>query len=136
MYPSFFSADAANNPYWKKPEAYNIGRPFFKKYIPLIREINEQGWQPVTLARSSDPRVRIERFDRAGDKVVFFTIRNISTEKIEHVEVRLASDRKEVRTLASVEEIVYGTEVSLRQGTITLQAMPKTTYLLRGTLQD
>lgn len=136
MYPSFFSADASNDPYWKNPNAYNTGRPFFKKYIPLIREINQQGWQPVTLARSSDPSVFIERFDRAGDKIVFFTVRNISDERIERVEVRLESDRKELRTLAYIEELVYGTEVRLKQGTMTLQVMPKTTYLLRGTLQD
>lgn len=135
MYPSFFSADASNDPYWKKPEAYNTGRPFFKKYIPLIREINQQGWQPVTLARSGDPRIRIERFDRAGDDVVYFTVRNFSSEKIGEAEIRFESDRGKLGRITHLEEIVYGGEVKWTPDTAILDASPRTTYLLRGIIQ-
>ena len=136
MYPSFFSADASNNPYWKNPEAYNTGRPFFKKYIPLIQEINRQGWQPVTLARSSDPRVRIERFDRAGDDIVYFTVRNFSSEKIGKAEIRFESDRGKLGKIKHLEEIVYGAEVKWSPDTATLEALPRTTYMLRAVVQD
>ncbi|WP_146526617.1 hypothetical protein [Novipirellula artificiosorum] len=34
----------------------------FKKYIPLCKGVSEAGWEPITLARSSDPSVYVERF--------------------------------------------------------------------------
>jgi hypothetical protein len=62
IYPSFFSIDAANSPYWQNPKWYNRDRPLFKKYIPVIRRLFADGWEPVTLARSSRPKVLVERF--------------------------------------------------------------------------
>jgi hypothetical protein len=39
FFPSFFSVDASNDPYWQDKKKVENGRPFFKKYIPLIKEI-------------------------------------------------------------------------------------------------
>lgn len=64
FYPSFFSADAASNPYWADKALYERDRDLFRRYVPLIRELGEAGWEPVTLARSSNRRVFIERYGR------------------------------------------------------------------------
>jgi hypothetical protein len=76
MYPSFFSADAANAPYWEDARHYDRDRPLFRKYVPLIRRLNAAGWQPLTGATSSEPAVHVERFGRWP--ALSFTVRNTS----------------------------------------------------------
>lgn len=74
FYPSFFSVDASSDPYWQDSVKVERGRPFFKKYIPIIKQISQAGWQPVTNAITGVSDIRIERFGKR-DKL-FFTIRN------------------------------------------------------------
>jgi hypothetical protein len=62
IYPSFFSVDAANSPYWQDPKWYNRDRPLFRKYIPIIQRLSAAEWEPVTRARSSHTNVFVERF--------------------------------------------------------------------------
>nr|CAA9276331.1 hypothetical protein AVDCRST_MAG63-3258 [uncultured Armatimonadetes bacterium] len=62
VYPSMFSVDAANRPYWQEPRWYDRDRALFKQYIPAIRRLSAAGWEPVTHARSNNPRVYVERF--------------------------------------------------------------------------
>ncbi len=62
MFPGFFSHNASQGHYFTRPELYNRDRPLFKKYVPLCKLVAEAGWQPVTLARSSDEKVHVERF--------------------------------------------------------------------------
>lgn len=74
FFPSFFSVDASSDPYWQDKKKIENGRPYFKKYIPIIKEIAEAGWEPVTAAVTSDRRIRLERFGH-GERL-FFTVRN------------------------------------------------------------
>ena len=74
VYPSMFSQDASTNTYWEQPALYNRDRPLFKKYVPLVREIASAGWNPITLARSSDPGVYLERWGEGPS--LRFTVRN------------------------------------------------------------
>ncbi len=74
FFPSFFSVDASSHPYWQDKQKVENGRPFFRKYIPLIKLIADAGWEPVTLATVSPGALRIERFGNAGN--LYFTIRN------------------------------------------------------------
>jgi hypothetical protein len=74
FFPSFFSVDASNDPYWQDKKKIENGRPFFKKYIPLIRKIAAAGWQPVTYATCNSENIRIERFGHKGN--LYFTVRN------------------------------------------------------------
>jgi hypothetical protein len=62
MFPGFFSANASSGHYFSRPELYDRDRPLFKKYVPLCKKVAEAGWEPITLARSSDERVYVERF--------------------------------------------------------------------------
>lgn len=78
FFPSFFSVDSSNDSYWQDKNKIENGRPFFKKYIPIIKEISSAGWEPLTAARTTEEGVRIERF---GDEEEFyFTVRNNGTE--------------------------------------------------------
>ena len=75
VFPSMFSHNASDDPYWERPDLYERDRPLFRKYIPLISALSAAGWQPVTLARSSSPDIYIERFGRAGGPL-YFTVFN------------------------------------------------------------
>jgi len=76
MFPGFFSHNASQGHYFTRPELYERDRVLFKKYVPLCKLVAESGWEPVTLARSGDDRVYVERF---GDKL--FTVFNDSTQR-------------------------------------------------------
>lgn len=76
FYPSFFSANASSGHYFSQPALYNRDRPLFKKYVPIIRELSQAGWQPVTHARTSDANVRIERYGDGKDGKLYFSFLN------------------------------------------------------------
>lgn len=78
FHPSFFSENASDDPYWRSPTHYEIGRPFFKKYVPVIREVASAGWEPLTLARAFPTSLSLERFG-GGDGAVYLTLRNFSS---------------------------------------------------------
>lgn len=76
FYPSYFSADASTNHYFRNPALYNRDRPLFKKYLPLCKLAGEAGWQPITHAKTSKPEeIWIERY---GDNI--YTVFNGSEE--------------------------------------------------------
>lgn len=77
MFPGFFSHNASQGHYFTRPELYERDRDLFKKYVPLCKLVAEAGWEPVTLARSDNNHVYVERF---GDK--FLTVFNDSAERI------------------------------------------------------
>lgn len=76
FYPSYFSADASTKHYFRNPALYNRDRHLFKKYVPLCKLAGEAGWEPITLAHSSNPQaIWLERF---GEK--YYTVFNGSDE--------------------------------------------------------
>ena len=86
MFPGFFSHNASQGHYFTRPELYERDRDLFKKYIPLCKLVAESGWEPITLARSSDGHVYVERF---GEK--FLTVFNDSSER-RTVTIKLEGD--------------------------------------------
>jgi len=80
MYPSMFSHNAAEDPYWETPRWYERDRHLFKRYIPLIKQVAQAGWEPVTGARADNPRVWVERFGPGEDGEVFISLFNASEE--------------------------------------------------------
>jgi hypothetical protein len=89
MFPGYFSHNASEGHYFSRKELYNRDRPLFRKYIPLCRKVAEAGWQPVTLARTGDPHVYVERFGRR-----VLTVFNDSAER-KTVTVRLEGEKPE-----------------------------------------
>ncbi len=80
MWPSMFSHNASENPYWRNPKWYNRDRPLFKRYIPLIKLVAEAGWQPVTLAKCDNAHIQVERFGPDSAGRVFLTLFNSEKE--------------------------------------------------------
>jgi hypothetical protein len=112
FFPSFFSVDASNDPYWKDHVKIENGRPFFRKYIPVIKEIAGAGWEPVTFATADRKELRVERFGNAFDKNIFFTVRNNGEEDVSCV---LSIDLQKLGiTKITATELIEGTAVSVK----------------------
>jgi hypothetical protein len=85
MFPSMFSHNAAEDPYWQTPRWYNRDRDLFKRYQPLIRKVAEAGWEPVTMVRSSESSVWLERFGWKEMEEIYITLLNNSKTGVETV---------------------------------------------------
>ncbi|MBM4034797.1 MAG: hypothetical protein FJ291_23885 [Planctomycetes bacterium] len=109
MFPGFFSADASTGQYFQRPELYERDRPLFKKYVPLCKLVAEAGWEPITRARSSDPKVYVERF---GER--YLTIFNDSPEP------RTATITLDFKPPAASRELVAGKAIEWKEGKATL----------------
>ena len=119
MFPGFFSADASTGHYFSRPDLYNRDRPLFKKYVPLVKRIAEAGWQPVTGARSSDPRVYVERF---GSR--YLTVFNDSAE------AKTATVTFEGKAPARCRELVVGADVAIKDGQAAFKIGPEDVAVL------
>ncbi len=117
FFPSFFSVDASNDPYWQDNKKMENGRPFFKKYIPIIKQIAGAGWEPVTLAVCDNPSIRIERFGKDGN--VFFTIRNNGNQDVKCVVVLDLKELK-ISTPLSAFEMVNQQKVKVENNKLYL----------------
>jgi hypothetical protein len=128
FFPSFFSVDASNDPYWQDKKKIENGRPFFKKYIPLIEEISGAGWEPVTAAKVSNEGMRVERFG-TRDKY-YFTVRNNGSKD---ASCNLEIDLKELNidTKFSAFEMVTGKQVEFKANRIPLQVPAGRTKVIR-----
>lgn len=80
MFPSMFSHNASENPYWKNPRWYTRDRGLFKRYQPIIKRIAEAGWQPVIYATNDNPNILVERFGPGTKGINYFTVLNDSSE--------------------------------------------------------
>lgn len=108
FFPSFFSVDASNDPYWQDHKKIENGRPFFEKYIPIIKQIASAGWEPVTGATCNNESVRIERFGNA--KNLYFTVRNNGSQDVS-CEVNLENSELGIQGKIAALEMVSGTKV-------------------------
>ena len=123
FYPGIATAGGEERPgyrgwkrYFRSPEQFERDRGLFKKYIPVIRRINRAGWEPVTYAHSSEPKIALERFGswEAGD--LHFTLRNQSPERRRGaVRVMLGKARGAAQALgrAVVTELLSGRQLSM-----------------------
>lgn len=113
MFPGFFSHNASEGHYFKRPELYERDRPLFKKYVPLCKVVAEAGWEPLTGARSSDEKVYVERF---GDgERYYLTAFNDSPQR------RTATITLEGRSPGSVRELLSGRAISLQDGALAIE---------------
>lgn len=135
IFPGFFSADASTHPYWENPGWYNRDRPFFKKYIPLIQNLSAAGWQPVTLARSDNSQIRLERFGNApGDKYVqenaphlYLTAMNTS-DKPQHTMIKMEDAINPQKNIA---ELISGKVLLPKDNALDVTLQPGQVILLQ-----
>lgn len=121
MFPGFFSPDASRGHYFTRPELYNRDRALFKKYAPLCKRAAEAGWEPITLARSDNPRVYVERF---GGR--YLTLFNDSSHA-QTVTLRLEGLRP---SRPETPELVHGGKVVWKDDQTTLSLGPEDVALL------
>jgi hypothetical protein len=128
FFPSFFSVNASNDPYWQDHRKIENGRPFFKKYIPIIKEIASAGWQPVTGATCSSESIRIERFGQ--DNELFFTVRNSGSQNTECI---IALDFQELKMVwkFSALEMVTGLPVKVEGNRLYISIPAGRTQVIR-----
>ena len=107
MFPGFFSHNASEGHYFKRPELYERDRPLFRKYVPLCRRVAEAGWEPITLAHSDDPQVYVERF---GPRLL--TVFNDSQQ------TRTVRIRWDSTGASEVRELVTGVTWEAQNGTL------------------
>ena len=62
--------------YFLHPELYERDRDLFKTYIPIIRQLSEAGWEPLTFAQSDNSNILIERFGNWTSQNLLFTLKN------------------------------------------------------------
>jgi hypothetical protein len=108
MFPGFFSHNASQGHYFTRPELYDRDRPLFEKYVPLCKRVAEAGWAPVTGARSSDPKVYVERFGEPAAR--YLTVFNDSPTR------RTAKITLEGPAPSQSRELVRGGEVMWKDG--------------------
>lgn len=121
MFPSFFSPNGSSGCYFETPGLYDRDRDLFKKYLPLIKMIAAAGWQPLTMAQSSNPDVEIERFGPGKDGSLYFTVRNKDSSKaVLTLDPKLGKPISAVKLPAdqSLEVTSAGIEVSLDPGEV------------------
>lgn len=101
--------------YFGMPAQYERDRALFKKYIPLIKQLCAAGWEPVTLAKTSNEYVFIERYGSLEKNNLHFTLRNIG-EKAEHFSITLQlpdADKLIVRDLLTGAVLSANVEMTL-----------------------
>lgn len=125
IFPGFFSHDAASDPYWLNPAMYNRDRGLFKKYVPLVKQVAEAGWQPLTYAKSKNPKLWLERF--GSGKEQYLTVRNDATAR-QGAAIELSSQINNFRTAV---DLVSGAKFPITNGQMVINLMPEQTMALR-----
>jgi len=105
MFPGFFSHNASQGQYFTRPTLYERDRGLFKKFVPLCKLVAEAGWEPITLAHSSDRHIYVERF---GTR--YLTIFNDSAER------RTVTITLEKNAPAASRELVHGKTIMWDNG--------------------
>jgi hypothetical protein len=89
VFPGFFdwppSGLGPGSRYWDHAEWFERDRLNHRKHQALCQQLAQAGWEPLTLARSRDPELALERFGRREDGNVFFTVLNDMTHPAETV---------------------------------------------------
>jgi len=89
VFPGFFdwppSGLGPGARYWDHAAWYERDRANHRKYQALCQEIARAGWEPLTLARSADASLALERFGSAKQGEVFFTVLNDRPEAVDTV---------------------------------------------------
>lgn len=87
-FPGFFSENAATECYFENPALYNRDRPLFVRYLPVIKSLQQAGWQPVPYAKASGEQLGVERYGCLESGECYLTVFNFGSEAAQ-VELRL-----------------------------------------------
>ena len=86
--------------YFGKTRQCERDRELFKTIVPLVRRLNEAGWEPETMARCNQKNIMIERYgDGLDGRELMFTIRNESNKDVAEVELVVECDANNLTCL-------------------------------------
>jgi hypothetical protein len=125
MFPSFFSHNAAEDIYWANPKLYNRDRDLFLKYVPVVKQVAEAGWQPLTKASSDNANIWLERF--GDDKEIYLTLRN-DADSVQTARIKLDAALK---AGASVTGVLPMQEMAVQNGGFEISLQPDETAVVR-----
>lgn len=113
VYPSMFLGHQAigETAYFSNPAWYNRDRELFKKYIPLIRQLDLAGWQPVPHATATPTSIRVERYGTFAEGTLAFTLHN-PTDREQQVVVTVDRAALGIRTPLTATERITGKSVA------------------------
>lgn len=106
IYPSMQAAAPTGMWYWPNPNRVQAHRALYAEFIPVLKRINQVGWTPVTLARSDNPEVWLERFGEGNEQ--YLTVFNSSTDR-EQQAVLTFDDRLPLAADGALRELFSGT---------------------------
>ncbi len=134
IYPSLFSQNASTDRYWDNPAWFERDRPLFRRYIPMIRELNRGGWQPVTHAWTTSSEVVVERFGAWPE--LSFTLRNLNATASLTATLTIDASALGLAGMPEVETLLGGGRLSLEAPSaetrrLELVLPPTTTEVLR-----
>ncbi len=130
IFPSMFSHNAAENPYWRNPNWYNRDRPLFKKYVPLVKSVAEAGWQPVTGATCDNPGIFVERFGPDAGGAVYLTLMNERAQPQKGT-VTVDTAALGLNGRLAVQELVLGTRLTPMGTRIAVSLQPQETWVVQ-----
>lgn len=131
IYPSAFSSNAGDeNNYWKNG-FYDRDRNLFKKYIPIIKQVAEAGWQPKTYATSSNGVVYVERYGEGNS--VYLTVMNDKTNTSNSATITLDPARIGLKGQLAAVELISGEEIALSDNRFSVDLAPGQTIAVHIT---
>jgi hypothetical protein len=125
IFPSFFSHNASEDIYWANPKLYNRDRDLFLKYIPIVKQVAEARWQPLTKAGSDNANVWLERF--GDEKEIYLTLRNDAA-TAQTARIKLDS---ELKAGARVTGVLPASTLPVQNGAFEIALQPDQTAVVR-----
>ncbi len=123
IYPGF------HREYQKDSKLYEKYKHIISHYNPLIKQLNEAGWEPLTFAKTNKSEIWIERFgDITSD--IYFTLMNTSDQK-QNVTVTLDKKKLRLANGFSAVELVDMDELTINANQIRCTLDGKTCKLLK-----
>ena len=128
MFPSMFSADASTKHYFENPDLYERDRELFKRYMPIVTEVAEAGWEPETGVESNDEKLYVERFGalngastssnplRPTDAVYLTLFNDSDEEKSYELQLGKAILTHVEKTDSKIVELLEGKDAALEDG--------------------
>ncbi len=131
IFPSAFSATADNaTNYWKNSAFYDRDRSLFIKYVPLVKEVAEAGWEPVTFASSDVESVAMERYGEG--ETVYLTLMNQESAAVQ-ANVTLDLAGMGLGTQIDAEELIGNTTVGVTNGQFSVSLQPEEVKVVKLT---
>ena len=142
MFPSFFSANASSDHYFQNPDLYERDRSLFKKYLPVIKQVAESGWEPQTGVTSDREHIYVERFGalkgsvvtssgNTEGSVIYLTVFNDSDAPSDFVLTLSAELQRQMKeTKSHAVELLSGKTLSLRRGKLSGTLPAQDVYII------